>query len=433
MKKILLISTLIVVAVWWFWPAEEQVKQKIKANIMTFDEGLDLEAIVESSKSERRKQAVVEPEVEVAERQEGSIEKQKELSYLEVYQQLQLAKSCDKILSELMTDKNVDFDQWLIGVMRDINRDELYQPKKAQFDLLHQHIVECADLKDHVLGLSHKVSIKSAKPTDNNSSIIIDELEGQLSKTKAKTEKEQALALSLELTAEWKETLLRVAQISKGVDSLSAEEILSMVNRLKSLKKSRYKQPAINEPKMQIEISLEMDAIEAQLASQKHVDEVLRKKVMAELNEHTNILFDLLYRHGPEVFSEVNQALNLAKEQLLFTYEGHKKVKQMAVKELVPEYVFPMEITQNLIGGIDAEWLVVNGDHIDRLIYCDLGGDCSADSLLARTLCLPFYGYRVQPEACGSDVETHMHRELSPNQWQDIMYVVDWLEEQYGS
>ena len=169
------------------------------------------------------------------------------------------------------------------------------------------------------------------------------------------------------------------------------------------------------------------------IVEQKQVDEAARSSLLAEFNAKTSLLFDLLYSSEPEVFVEINQALNLASWPLFMTYEKNSLVHKNKIAELVPEYVFPIDITRNLMGGIGAEWLKLNGDHIDRMIYCNLGGDCSADSLLIRRLCLPFNGYRVQPEACGSGVETFMRRELSPNQLQDIMYVVDWLEVQYGS
>ncbi|WP_154222820.1 hypothetical protein [Marinicella rhabdoformis] len=436
MKKLSLLVIIVIAVLLWFWTAKEQKEFKTTPNLVSKTDGINLNNQVKQTENERVKpkaQHSVES-FEISERQPDAVETQKALSYLQVYQQLQLAKSCQSIFSELMTDENIDFDRWLTETMRNVSQDELYQPSRVQFDLLHQQIVECSDLKEHVMGLSNQVFIKDQESNSFNQHILVEELAEQLSLTKPESEKEQALSRALDLIETWKDLLSQVAFISKGDDTLTAEAVLELVNQLKALNKSRYEPTALNNSKLQMEITLQIEAIQAQLSAQKRVDETLRNQVMVALHEKTDELFNMLYSNGPEVFAEVNQALNLASKQLMFTYVGKKQIKNMSVDELVPEYVFPMEITQTLIGGIDTEWLAINGDHIDRMIYCNLGGDCLADSLLIRNLCLPFYGVRTEPAACGLSVENFMRtRWLGQHQLQDIRYVVDWLEAQYGS
>ncbi len=411
----------------------KDIKQQqidIRANVVSHSEK-DSKSPTESNTREKTESEQSSENMPLKADQELRQEEAGTLSYLDIYRQLNQAKTCQPIFLKWQSDGSKADLESLISKPYTYYGDPIYQLDQkppittAQKQLLQQW-------KDQCLNLWRLYGKYTTDLQDNQFLIaaIEENIELRLNSTLPETKREQAIKQVLKLTGQWRHRFTELEQALSGENSLTEAELADINSQIEQLSDEQFQiiadsQTAQNNSNLTDQIARinqEISELNDILMQQKvkNPDTIAQAKAAFESIDQQ--LFKQFYTPYGEVFYEALKTV-VGHDNLRYIGSGYSAGGQASYQRITPI---------NMV--MEANNLRTNPWHRETvssatLLYlCELGMDCSANSQLMINFCLT--GYPSYPTGCGLTVHEFLRQQLiSPNQWTDVQSLKNSYQE----
>ncbi len=364
------------------------------------------------------------------------------LSYLDIYQQLQAAKACSRFYAFWRNN----------GLAADVS--ELVRPSQGlygQVDLLPGEQVPLTAGQTEALvhwvqrcyGLWTDYGVFNA--ADNNTipiNDITDALTKKLLVTMPKSKAGKAIKQTRQLAAQWQQSFAQLVAVLEGEDSddtAGLQLLHSEIEQLQQLREElrlqwlevRHSDESLAQSlsEQRNDLYQQIDQYEAEIKSQKVVNQTQLKEVLADFQSHDQALIQALYTDVAQAFYEALITLEgeqtYWRNQLGFSYHSTQSEPANQFRITPDQLVFEISGRQNRL----------QHSHVLRyatqMYLCELGWDCGAKSMIVQEYCL--FGMYTFPAACGKNLQDFFRQDLiSPNRWQDVMQFKNHYQELFN-
>ncbi|MCX7552329.1 hypothetical protein OS175_00435 [Marinicella sp. S1101] len=367
--------------------------------------------------------------------------KERALTYLDVYRMWRKFSGCQEFLYRLLEEEQFDpVAAFSARIRAEQKATNPQWPSAIQIKAVVEHAASCQYLlrQMQALNLYQKSDDDSLNPTYIQ---LRDRLRQYLSEMTPKSPKEMAIADALSLAAAWQNAFDAVLEASKGDDTEQPPEVMELEAQVASLEQERRGLMAIDramrsqqESDRIHEIWIEVRGLKQQIIQGKKVNLIQRNQAIAAFELINAQMFLKLRSQDPDVFFEVQTALEISQQNLYaFGYSPYKNIGKNKVALPFIEYVSPGEVIKNVIGIQDNQIFARVINHATKIYHCELGADCGPAGQWSPMYCHLGYSF-FHEAACQADlVSFYQDAYMSENQWQDVQYVVNVLRQTYAA
>ncbi len=431
-----------VLALWLFWPFDSKVIQPSQPNTVSFSGDLhkvakpslpiETKPIVEA-KNSIKELAVSDPYLTKA---------PKELTYMDVYRMKRLYARCNDIIYGVLEDVNYDPIARFENNAAHFIKNQPTWPTKSQFQAVERHALKCEALLNQVQALD----LPQLNQDNRFSSYISlrEQLSEFLTAMKPDSAKASNLAAVLSLVKVWNQHYQAVLDSSKGDETQNAGEIENIQAQIKQLRIYQGElssQLQESEDNSDSELSKDLVKTWQEISQLNHkikelslVDPDARNKALAVFELVNNELFDKQRTQYPDVFYEVQTALerNHSSRGQFFGHHPYKDIGNGQLKMPFIEYVSPGDVFKDMVGVSDNELFGLVINYATQLYHCELGADCGPNSQWVNFYCIVATPY-MNPVSCDLDLLTFYQQHLlNQNQWQDVQTVLSQIRGVYA-
>lgn len=347
------------------------------------------------------------------------------LSYLDIYRQLNQAKTCQPIFLKWQSDGSKADLESLISKPYTYYGDPIYQLDQkppittAQKQLLQQW-------KDQCLNLWRLYGKYTPDLQDNQflNAAIAENIERRLNSALPTTKREQAIKQVLKFTKQWQLRFTELEQALTGENSLTEAEIADIHSQMEQLSDEQFQiiadsQTAQNNSNLTDQIARinqQISELNNILMQQKVKNPDTIEQAKAAFKSIDQQLFKQFYTGYGEVFYEALKTV-VGHNNLRYIGSGYSAGGQAGHQRITP--VNMVLEANNLRTNI---WHRETVNSATLLYLCNLGIDCTATSELMIDYCLTdYFNY---PSGCGLTVQEFLRQQLiSPNQWSDVQRI----------
>ncbi|MFC3194590.1 hypothetical protein ACFODZ_10115 [Marinicella sediminis] len=362
-------------------------------------------------------------------------------SWMAIYRIKRQWQRCGNMIIDLIRQGD-DYDPLakINSYIQNLNTYQPGWPTSQQVNALNRQTHQCRRVIEQVRALPLPLlPVIDEQPYVSNLQQTTEQLAYYLLSLTPEHPHEQAIADSLRLILQWREQVAQVTRISKGsevpnqttIDQLRAEQ-QQLENRLDLIQKA-LRQQDNNAPLAEewARIQTRLNLINQQIKALKVINQPQRDEAIAAFQLSHDALNNLLRSRNPDVFFEVQSALEQIGSLRQFGYNPNKFNDRFEFKTPFIEYVSPGEVVQQLIGVENDEWFQRLVHYATRLYHCELGADCGPTGDWIAYHCLTAFT-ELYANSCDQDLTVFYQQLLSENHWSDVQYTLDVIRGLYA-
>jgi hypothetical protein len=425
-----LIATVVIIALYIVsqQPQSKQQKSSGTANVISrFDVAETKNELTTTPKkniniksTQEKSNSVVNPEVP-----------KDQLSYLDVYRQLQSARAC-QVFYKFWQQQGLEAD-----VTKRVSRPHHFHGQQAysgteqllltteQYETLEFWVSQC-----YQLWLDYGV-FDGDKATTIPINDVKETIHNKLVSMVAKTPKERALKQTRRLINNWLASFTTLEDALDGEDSLDLttaqilyDELVTLQTLDDEVKAQWFEAQANNHPNagsfrdQHFDLLRQIRDLEFRIKEQKVVNHEKLNQAQLDFQGHDQAMNQAFRTKDGDVFFEIMYAMEGGKNPA-FMYFGYKHQSNHGSPANLYS-ISPDQLVYEASGHESAvlhQWDLRYATH---LYLCDLGWDCGPNSPIVMNYCL--IGLGSYPDACGQSLpQFYQQQFLSPNHWQDVM------------
>jgi len=353
------------------------------------------------------------------------------LSYMDVFHDYLLAKTCDFISNKIYNFYDLKQDvKEPEQILLDSYDYDNFQVSSSQIKTWNILFNDCLDLFQYYSDFLDSDFAISDEYYDsfNIEKSLSDELWRLLAvKKNAKTEKEKSLKNVIVQISKYQEMKRNYSKENFIKYSISDEEVADIQRRVRDLS-AEYNATPEHQQAERTAIVNEFDKLQKYLERNSVPD---KKSYQAHKNKFMLLhyqLLNLLPRTSGYEFQLIIEAMTDGLGALSSIYRDSHGNKY-------EEYVGFQDINLNVYQKNeikDYEYYDLLINPVFDLFYCYKGVDCSAESLVIKNYCLGFNHPQPYPSACNKDLDTfYFDSYLSANQTMDAKKIFEYLVSHY--
>jgi len=364
------------------------------------------------------------------------------MSWMDVYRLKRLWQHCGAQLIDTLVEHEAAEDEVLAqALLERLSNHEQDWPSEQQLSVLQRLTARCQSAIEQINALP--LPMLAVVDDETLTSVYRQtrkQLDAHLLQLPPDSEPAKALAEAMQLIVRWRADVEEVVRVSKGserthqaaIDVLRAE-LQPLNQRLREVQQA-YRENDADEQMLNdewIDLYMQTREIEDEIAQLLVLDETERAQAVARFEVSHNQLSQLLDTRNPDVFFEVQLALERNHSLSMFGYNPYKFNDRFEFKTPFIEYVSPGDVVRQVAGVEQSNWFSLVIHYATRLYHCQLGADCGPNSEWVTYHCLTAYVDR-HASSCGSSLAGFYQQHLSENHWSDVLYIRDLMRSLYA-
>lgn len=437
MKKLsVTLATLLVIILLYLWqqkPAQPKNQPVNTVTLQSKNEAQQAEAEVTQKVDTNAIDSVVEV-TETPNPKENNHDQER--TYLQVYQDLQLAGECNKFyLINHQYKGEYDYTAELTQVYRFLNKtDDL--PPTTQLDALEQFVQSCLDLKRAVFA---RADIPELFPDYQFAYPVTFELRQELNKTKPETPEGKHLAGAIKHSGQWVQLFNQMIDAARGKKKHSSSLIKMMREEVQTIRNDisvLYQGNPVDGEQIAL-LQQQVDDLYLKMEERLPASEEAVQKAKEAFLPINALMEKNLRAPYPDSFTEIIKNLQLKSQyDLRIGAISSPDYWAIYLKKYIPWHLPPSHQIMQQSPTTDSDHFNLLIESASMLYLCYLGADCGPDSAHVRKYCLnPQANFQNNyPNACGKSlIDFYTENYLTPNQWKDVSRLFDIMVNMYES
>jgi hypothetical protein len=364
------------------------------------------------------------------------------MSWMDVYRLKRLWQHCGSAIIDTLVEHEAAAEDVLTLAL--LERMSIHQedwPSESQLSALQRLTARCQSAFQHINALPLPML---AVVDDQAQTSLYQQTQRQLDawllQMPPDSESAKALAELLKLIVRWRADVDEVVRTSKGsertnqaaIDLLKAE-LKPLNDRLQQIQQA-FREADADEQMLNdewIDLYMQTQEIEDEIAKLLVLDKTERARAVATFEVSHNLLSQWLNTRNPDVFFEVQLALERNHNLSMFGHNPYKFNDRYEFKTPFIEYVSPGDVVRQLAGVEQSNWFDLVIHYATRLYHCELGADCGPNSEWVSYHCVTAYVDR-HASSCGLSLAGFYQQHLSENHWSDVLYIRDLMRTLYA-